>query len=196
MDNVARRSPSTPPGGSRNPPWSFFFAACAGGRRRPTRRVDVTKGALAPIAQPQPRSFQCNWGKKGQAYFSVSIRPHFQVGKSHHKTWQNGEGKLIGPWVELEKNQYELLKRLQENTGRPVSGMVREAASRFLTRKDYSSSIGASHLPRGRREDYRRVTAYFRRSDLSLLVRIPKETGRCRTRLIREAVDKYLGGAP
>ncbi|TET10628.1 ribbon-helix-helix domain-containing protein [Candidatus Aerophobetes bacterium] len=99
---------------------------------------------------------------------------------------------MARPWVELEKDQYRELKNLNRKTGRPVSGMIREAITSFATKKDYSITIGASHLPRASRENYRRVTAYLCRSDLNLLVSISKETGRCKTHLIREAVDEYL----
>ena len=101
---------------------------------------------------------------------------------------------MVRPWVKLEKDQYERLKELQENTGKAVSEMIRQAIASFVTRKDYSISMGPSHLPKTTREDYRGVTAYLSRSDLSLLASISKETGRCKTHLIREAVDNYLGG--
>jgi len=100
---------------------------------------------------------------------------------------------MIRPWVEFEKDQYERVKNLSKKTGRPVSGIIREAVSNFVTKKDYSISIGASYLPREARENYRRVTTYLSRSDLSLMAGISKKTGRCKTHLIREAVDKYLG---
>jgi len=103
---------------------------------------------------------------------------------------------MVRPWVELEKHQYKQLKELQENTGKAISEIVREAVSEFVRKKDYSISIGASHLPRATRDNYRRVTTYLSRSDLSLLVRISQETGRCKTHLIREAVAKYLAGVP
>jgi len=99
---------------------------------------------------------------------------------------------MMRPWVVLEKGQYQRLKELQENTGKAVSRMIREAVSSFVTRKDYHINIGASHLPRKTRENYRRVTTYLSRSNLSLLASISKETGRCRTDLVREAVARYL----
>jgi len=80
--------------------------------------------------------------------------------------------------------------------GKPVSGIIREAVSNFVAKKDYSISIGPSYLPKEAREDYRRVTTYLSRSDLSLLVSISKETARCKTYLIRGAVAKYLVGVP
>jgi len=100
---------------------------------------------------------------------------------------------MVRPWVELEKDRCERLKELEENTGKGVSRMIREAVTSFATKKNYSISIGASYLPREARENYRRVTTYLSRSDLTLLASISKETGRCKTYLIREAVDKYLG---
>ncbi|MEE9191655.1 MAG: ribbon-helix-helix domain-containing protein [Candidatus Aerophobetes bacterium] len=99
---------------------------------------------------------------------------------------------MVRPWVELEKDQYERLKELQENTGKAVSEMIRQAIASFVTRKDYSISMGSSHLPKTTREDYRGVTAYFHRSDWNLLEKISKGTGTCKTGLIREAVDEYM----
>jgi len=100
---------------------------------------------------------------------------------------------MVRPWVELEKDRCERLKELGDDTGKRVSWMIREAVTNFVRRKDYSMSIGASHLPRKARKKYRRVTTYLSRSDLSLLGGISKKTGRCKTHLIREAVDEYLG---
>jgi len=134
-----------------------------------------------------------NWGKSTQALFHISINPYFRVKKSCPTSPQNNKEKMVRSWVELEKHQYKQLKELQENTGRPVSEMIREAISNFVRKKGYSISIGPSHLPREARENYRRVTTYLSRSDLSLLKSISKETGRCKTHLIREAVDEYLG---
>jgi len=99
---------------------------------------------------------------------------------------------MARPWIELEKDQYERLKELEEKTGKAVSEMIREAVTSFVTKKDYSISISASHLPKTTREDHRGVTAYFHRSDWNLLEKISKGTGTCKTGLIREAVDEYM----
>jgi len=107
----------------------------------------------------------------------------------------NYSKRMVRPWVELAESQYEQLNELREKASKPVSEMIREAVSNFVRKKEYSINIGASHLPRTSRENYRRVTTYLSRSDLSLLASISKETGRCKTHLIREAVDEYLGGA-
>jgi len=87
----------------------------------------------------------------------LAIRPLFQPIEFHLKTAENHEERMICPWVELEKDQYKRLKELEENTGKRVSRMIREAVTSFVTKKDYSISIGASHLPREARENYRRL---------------------------------------
>jgi len=74
--------------------------------------------------------------------------------------------------------------------------MIREAVSRFVRNGEYPLSTSSSYLPRASRDGYRTVAAYLSRSDLSLLTSISKETGRCKTHLIREAVDEYLNGLP
>ena len=68
---------------------------------------------------------------------------------------------MVRPWVELEKDQYERLKESQENTGKRVSEMIREAVSNFVSKKDSSTNVGASHLPRATTEKYRRVTIFL-----------------------------------
>jgi len=45
---------------------------------------------------------------------------------------------MVRPWVELSLDQYEQLKKLRESTGKPISGMIREAVARFVEKKDYS----------------------------------------------------------
>ncbi len=100
---------------------------------------------------------------------------------------------MVRAWVELEKNQYERLKELQENTGKAVSEIIREAVGEFLKKKDFPADTTVSSLARGTRNRYKSVSAYFPRSDWSLLASISKETGRCKTHLIREAVDEHLG---
>jgi len=100
---------------------------------------------------------------------------------------------MIRPWVELENDQYERLKELEENTGKRVSETIREAVSRFVRKKEYSISTRSSYLPRASRDSYRTITAYFPRAEWDLLVGISRNTGRCRTELVREAVAGYLG---
>ena len=99
---------------------------------------------------------------------------------------------MVRPWVEVSNSQRQQIKELNESTGNSMSGMIRETISSFVARKDDSMSIGASHLPKAAREDLRPVTAYLPRSEWDLLVRISQNTGRCKTELVREAVEEYL----
>ncbi len=99
---------------------------------------------------------------------------------------------MVRPWVKISLCQYEELKKLTEKKGSPLSEMIREAVSEFLKKKDFPADTTVSSLPRGTRNRYKSVSAYFPRSDWSFLSSISKETGRCKTHLIREAVDEYL----
>ena len=99
---------------------------------------------------------------------------------------------MIHPWVKLSLYQYEQLKKLKEKTGKPVSEIIREAASRFIRKKDYPVSIAASYLPRATGDNYKSVTAYFPQSDWNLVEKISKNTGRCKSDLIREAMEEHL----
>jgi predicted DNA-binding protein len=100
---------------------------------------------------------------------------------------------MVRPWVKVSLCQYEELKRLREKKGKPLSQIIREAVCEFLKKKDFPADTTLSSLARGTRNRYKSVSAYFPRSDWSLLASISKETGRCKTHLIREAVDNYLG---
>ena len=137
-------------------------------------------------------SLLCKRRESTQTRFHLTIRPYFQTKKSHFKTPQNRNEEMIRPWAELSNSQYERLRKLKEKTGNPLSQMIRKAVTSFVTKKDYSISISASHLPKTTREDHRGVTAYFHRSDWNLLEKISKGTGTCKTGLIREAVDEYM----
>jgi len=100
---------------------------------------------------------------------------------------------MVRPFVKIALKQYKEQNTLRGEKKESLSKLIREALSSFTKKKEHSISISASHLPREARENYRRVTTYLSRSDLSLLASISKETGRCKTHLIREAVDNYLG---
>jgi len=52
--------------------------------------------------------------------------------------------------------------------------------------------MGASHLPKAMREDYRGVTTYFPKSDWNLLPKVSENTGKCKTGIIRGALQEYL----
>lgn len=100
---------------------------------------------------------------------------------------------MVCSWVEVSLSQYDKLNRSRERSGKPLSEIVREAVSKFVKKRDFPVSTIASYLPKGTREKYKSVSAYFPRSDWNLLEEISKNTGKCRTELIRQAVDEYLG---
>jgi len=101
---------------------------------------------------------------------------------------------MVRPWVKVSLCQYEKLDGLKEETGKPLSEIIRKAVCDFVRKKDFAVSTTVSSLPKRTRNRYKSVSAYFSRSDWSLLASISKQTGRCKTHLIREAVDEYLGG--
>jgi len=70
---------------------------------------------------------------------------------------------VVRPYVQLAKSQYEQLKSVNEKTGTAVSGMIREAVSRFARNEEYPLGTSSSYLPRGSRNNSRTVTAYLPR---------------------------------
>jgi len=100
---------------------------------------------------------------------------------------------MVRPWVEISLSQYEELNKLREKRGESLSGIIREAASQFVQKKKYPASTSVSYVPKGTRDRCKSVSAYFPRSDWDLLREISKKTGKCKSELIREAVDEYLG---
>ncbi len=100
---------------------------------------------------------------------------------------------MVRPWVKVSLCQYEKPRKLREETNRPLSEIIREAVSKFAKKEDFAISTTASYLPKGTRDKYKSVSAYFFRSDWGLLERISKNTGECMTELIKEVVDEFLG---
>ncbi len=99
---------------------------------------------------------------------------------------------MVRAWVKVSLCQYQELKRLTENKGKPLSEIIREAVCEFLKKKDFPADTAVSSLLKRTRSKYKSVSAYFLRSDWSVLEEISKNTGRCKTELIREAVDEYM----
>jgi len=99
---------------------------------------------------------------------------------------------MVRSWVKVSLCQYQELKRLTEKKDKPLSEIIREAVSEFLKKKDFPAGTTVSSLAGGTRNRYKSVSAYFPRSDWSLLEEIVKNTGKCKTELIRQAVDEYL----
>jgi len=100
--------------------------------------------------------------------------------------------RMVRPWVEISLSQYEELNKLREKRGESLSGIIREAVCEFLKKKDFPAGTAVSSLARGTRDRYKSVSAYFPRSDWDLLQEISKNTRKCKTELIRQAVDEYL----
>ena len=100
---------------------------------------------------------------------------------------------MVRAWVKISLHQCQKLKKLREETDNPLSEIIREAVSGFVKKKDFPVSTTASYLAKRTRDKYKAVSAYFSRSDWDLLEEISKNTERCKTELIRQAVDEYLG---
>jgi len=100
---------------------------------------------------------------------------------------------MVRPWVKVSLGQYQKLNRLEEETGRPLSEIIRGSVCRFVRKKDFPISATVSYLPKGTKNGYKSVSAYFAGSDWKLLEEISKNTGECKTELIRQAVDEFLG---
>jgi len=100
---------------------------------------------------------------------------------------------MVRPWVRVSLGQYEELKKLTGKKGKPLSGIIREAVGEFVKKKDFPADTTVSSLAKGTRDRYKSVSAYFPRSDWSLLEEISRNTGKCKTELIRQALDEYLG---
>ena len=99
---------------------------------------------------------------------------------------------MVRPWVKVSLSQYEKLERLREETGRPLSEIIRGSVGRLVRKKDFPVSTVASYLPKRTKNGYKSVSAYFSTSDWDLLAEISKNTRRSKTELVREAVDEYL----
>ena len=99
---------------------------------------------------------------------------------------------MVRSWVKVSLSQYEKFKEIKKKSGRPLSGIIREAAPQFLKKKEFPGSTTVSSLVRGTRNRYKSASAYFSTSDWNLLAEISKNTRRPKTELVREAVDEYL----
>lgn len=100
---------------------------------------------------------------------------------------------MIRPFVKISREQYKELDRLRKEKKESLSKLIREALSYFTKNKEHSISVLPSFLPACTKDQHKTVTAYFPKHDWNLLERISKNTGRCKTELLRKAVDKYLG---
>lgn len=100
--------------------------------------------------------------------------------------------RMVRPFVKISLSQYKELDRMREEKKQSLSKLIREALCHFTNRKEHPMSILLSVLPASTEEQYRTVSAYFSRHEWDLLKRISKNTGRCKTELLRKAVEEYL----
>jgi len=99
---------------------------------------------------------------------------------------------MVRPFVKISLDQYKELNTLRREKKEPLSKLIREALSYFTEKKEHSISTLPSFLPVCTKDKYKTVTAYFLRHEWDLLRKISKNTGRCKTELLRKAVEQYL----
>ncbi|UCG94836.1 MAG: ribbon-helix-helix domain-containing protein [Candidatus Aerophobus sp.] len=99
---------------------------------------------------------------------------------------------MVRPFVKISPDQYEELDRLGKEKKESLSKLIREALSYFIEKKEYSIGVLPCSLPASTEDKYKTVTAYFPQHDWNLLKTISKNTGRCKTELVRKAVEEYL----
>ncbi len=100
--------------------------------------------------------------------------------------------RMVRPFVKIALNQYKELNTLRREKKEPLSKLMREALSSFTKKREHSISILPSFLPASTKDKYKTVTAYFTRDEWDLLQRISENSGRCKTELLRKAVEEYL----
>ena len=80
---------------------------------------------------------------------------------------------------------------MADSEGRAVTELIREAVKGFLGRPVHERNV--FNLSSSSAEGVTRVYPRLRESDWDALTAISRETGKCRTDLVREAVNEYLG---
>ena len=133
-----------------------------------------------------------NWGKSTQTFVSIAIRPVFVPKRCCSRSVKDEREKMVRPFVKIALNQYKELNTLKREKKEPLSKLMREALSSFTKKREHSISILPSFLPASTKDKYKTVTAYFPRDEWDLLQRISENTGRCKTELLRKAVEEYL----
>ncbi len=140
----------------------------------------------------RPRQSPCNWGKSTQTFVSIAIRPVFLPKRSSSNSTNNEPKAMVRSSVKISLDQYRKLHLLRKERKEPLSKLIREALCHFTRRKEHFISTLPSFLSRCTSEQYRTVTAYFPQQKWKLLDTVSNNTGRCKTELVREAVEEYL----
>ena len=133
-----------------------------------------------------------NWGKLTQTFVSIAIRPVFVPKRCCSRSMKDEQNRMVRPFVKIALKQYKELDTLRREKKESLSRLIREALSSFTKKKDYSISALPSFLPASTKDKYKIVTAYFPKHEWDLLQRISENTGRCKTELLRKAVEEYL----
>lgn len=102
------------------------------------------------------------------------------------------QDRMVRPFVKITLKQYKELDTLRREKKESFSKLMREALSSFTRKKEHSVSTLPSFLPASTKDKYKTVTAYFSRDEWDLPGVISRSTGRCKTELLRVAVEEYL----
>ena len=100
--------------------------------------------------------------------------------------------KMVRRFVKISLNQYKELNVLRREKKESLSKLIREALSSFTKKREHSISTLPSFLLASTKDKYKTVTAYFPRDEWDSLKIISRSTGRCKTELLRLAVEEYL----
>ena len=92
--------------------------------------------------------------------------------------------------INLYSFQIKKLEKIAQREGKARVQVVREAVQRFLNRQTFKRHTLHFNAPsvKGTKGIYPR----FSKSDWDMLNKISKNTGRCKTELLRKAVKEYL----
>lgn len=108
------------------------------------------------------RSFQSSWGKSTEARFCLTVRASFRLRVSSVKSNRaRGTQAMVRSWVGLSLDQLAKLEELGNATGKSRSGMIREAVSSFLLRRQYQAGATIPGLPSAPGHGCKSVTVYL-----------------------------------
>ena len=105
---------------------------------------------------------------------------------------ENEPKRMVRPFVKISLNQYKELDALRREKKEPLSRFIRKALSSLTKKKEHSIGTLPSFLPASTKDKYKTVSAYFPRDEWNSLKMISTSTGRCKTDLLRIAVEEYL----
>jgi hypothetical protein len=157
-------------------------------KERDQRDLDSLMHNILPSASQSPY----NWGKSTQTFLSIAIRPVFVLKELTSSPTKNEPKGMVCSLGKISLDQYKKLDGLRKKKKESLSKLIPEALSSFTKKKEHSISTLPSFLPASTKDKYKTVTAYFPRHGWDLLQRISKNTGKCKTELLRMGVQEYL----